>query len=25
MGFPVYKRLGFQEVCGPIEIYLWSP
>jgi GNAT superfamily N-acetyltransferase len=25
MGFPVYKRLGFREVCRPIELYLWSP
>ena len=25
MGFPVYRRLGFQEVCSPIEMYLWSP
>jgi GNAT superfamily N-acetyltransferase len=25
MGFPVYERLGFREVCCPIEMYLWSP
>jgi GNAT superfamily N-acetyltransferase len=25
MGFPVYRRLGFREVCSPIEMYLWSP
>jgi GNAT superfamily N-acetyltransferase len=25
MGFPVYQRLGFREVCSPIEMYLWSP
>ena len=25
MGFPVYERLGFREVCAPIELYLWSP
>jgi GNAT superfamily N-acetyltransferase len=25
MGFPVYKRLGFREVCSPIEMYLWGP
>ena len=25
MGFPVYRRLGFREVCSPIEKYLWSP
>jgi GNAT superfamily N-acetyltransferase len=25
MGFPVYRRLGFREVCNPIEMYLWSP
>ncbi len=25
MGFPVYKRLGFREICSPIEMYLWSP
>jgi GNAT superfamily N-acetyltransferase len=25
MGFPVYRRLGFREVCRPIEMYLWSP
>jgi GNAT superfamily N-acetyltransferase len=25
MGFPVYQRLGFREVCSPLEMYLWSP
>ena len=25
MGLPVYKRLGFREVCSPIGMYLWSP
>jgi GNAT superfamily N-acetyltransferase len=25
MGLPVYRRLGFLEVCSPIEMYLWSP
>jgi GNAT superfamily N-acetyltransferase len=25
MGFPVYGRLGFREVCHPIGLYLWSP
>ena len=25
MGFPVYRRLGFREVCPPIGLYLWSP
>ncbi len=25
MGFPVYRRLGFREVCRPIELHLWSP
>jgi GNAT superfamily N-acetyltransferase len=25
MGFPIYGRLGFREVCPPIELYLWSP
>jgi GNAT superfamily N-acetyltransferase len=25
MGFPVYERLGFREVCSPIELYLWNP
>ena len=25
MGFPVYRRLGFREVCRPIEMYLWNP
>ena len=25
MGFQVYGRLGFREVCDPIGLYLWSP
>lgn len=25
MGFPVYERLGFREVCRPIRLYFWSP
>jgi GNAT superfamily N-acetyltransferase len=25
MGFTVYRRLGFREVCRPIELHLWSP
>ena len=25
MGFPVYRRLGFREVCRPIGLHLWSP
>jgi GNAT superfamily N-acetyltransferase len=25
MGFPVYGRLGFREVCHPIRLYLWRP
>jgi GNAT superfamily N-acetyltransferase len=25
MGFPVYERLGFREVCRPISLYFWSP
>ncbi|HET6662409.1 MAG TPA: GNAT family N-acetyltransferase, partial [Rubrobacter sp.] len=25
MGFPVYGRLGFREVCHPIGLFLWRP